>query len=163
MRRSMMVLVVVGLLGTMLLESASAGTPTVRRDSDDSSGGYDIRIVSTDTTPTHAVLWIGMWDRLHASPGVDLIIIPMDTHSTRRTDRRVTIIPEGHRCTVWDDKGSGRYIGRRPARRRGERSIGCKLPLGWFDIDKAVRFRVWAAEGHPDLAPNDLERIYVGL
>lgn len=38
---------------------------------------------------------------------------------------------------------SGRFIGRRPTRRPTERSISCALPLGWFDINKAVRFRVW--------------------
>lgn len=51
----------------MLLEPASARTPTVRKDPNDSAGGLDIRAVSTSTTPKRLVLWIGMWDRLHAS------------------------------------------------------------------------------------------------
>ena len=168
MRRSMTVLLVVGLLGTMLTEPASAGTSTVRRDPDDSSGGLDVRTVSTRTTPRRLVLWIGMWDRLEPLPGFDFIVIPMDTRSTRpadlSADRGVTIFPEGHRCRVQEYK-SGRHIGRRPARRRGERSIGCSLPLGWFDIHKTVRFRVWGVDdpGDPDRAPTDRARDYVGL
>jgi hypothetical protein len=163
----MMVLVVVGLLSAMLIESASARTPRVRRDPDDSTGGLDIRMVLTRTSPRRLVLWIGMWDRLHASEGFDFIVIPMDTRSTkpmdRSADRGVTIFPERHRCTV-DEYKTGRYIGHRPSRRRGERSIGCNLPLGWFDINKAVRFRVWGVNyGDADRAPTNRERDYVGL
>lgn len=166
MRRSMMVLVVV-VLGTMLVESASARPPRIRRDPDDSTGGLDVRMVLTRTTPERLVLWIGMWDRLHVSEGLDFIVIPMDTRSTKPTDRSadrgVTIFPERHRCTV-DEYKTGRYIGHRPSRRRGERSIGCTLPLGWFDINKAVRFRVWGVDyASADRAPTNRERHYVGL
>jgi hypothetical protein len=117
MRRFVTVLVVVGLLGTMLLESASARTPTVRRDPNDSDDPHDIRKVVTDRTPTHVVLRIGMWEPTRPWGG-GWIIVPMDTHGTRSTDRYVTF--QRRRCRV--QKSTGRYIGRRHVRRRGERS-----------------------------------------
>jgi hypothetical protein len=66
------------------------------------------------------------------------------------------------RCSVQKFKaGDYRYIGHRYVRLRGERSIGCKLPLGWFDIDKTVPFWVFLG-GLTDEAPN-WKRYYVGL
>jgi hypothetical protein len=158
-QRRFVTVMVVGLLGTMLLESASARTPTVRRDPNDSDDPHDIRKVVTDITSTHAVLRIGLWEP--ARPwGGGQIIVWMDTHGTRRLDRYVTF--QRRRCSVQEFKaGDYRYIGHRYVQLRGERSIGCKLPLGWFDIDKTVRFWVFLG-GLTDEAPN-WKRYYVGL
>ena len=158
MRRSMTVTLVVGLLGTMLVGSASARSARVRWDPAD-DGYHDIRKVVTDRTPHHMVVWIGFWDPTRPW-GRGWIIVPMDTHGARFTDRYVTF--QERRCRVQESTRTGGYIGHRYVLRRGERTIGCKLPLGWFDINKIVRF--WLV--HPSLeerAPNDPDRTYVGL
>ena len=155
MRRSMTVfVVVVGLTGTVLMESASA--QRVRWDPMD-SGHHDIRRVETDRTRHHVVLWIGLWEPTRPWGG-DWIIVPMDTHGARFTDYYVTF--REHRWLVHETTTSRGYVGHRYVQRRGERGIGCKLPLGWFDINKTVRFAVV----HPSLtdrAPD--EGYYVGL
>lgn len=59
----------------------------------------------------------------------------------------------------------GQLIGFRFMRQPTERSISCEHPLGWFDINKTVRFRVFGVDYHAetDRAPNALGLRYRGL
>ena len=142
-RRCLVVLVSVILLGGTLAESASAGTLTVRRDGQEQTFGRDIRTVVTGTIGNRVVLRIGTWDPYIRSG--DFEVVSMDTHGRRAADRTVFFTnggpDRGFQCKVTRSGGRG-VIGRRNARRPNERSIACNLPRSWFDIHKVVRFRV---------------------
>lgn len=97
------------------------------------------------------LLWIGMWNRLHAADG--RITVVLDTRGTRTPDRLVKIFPHGQ-CLVYDI-GNDALLGERVAHRRGKRGISCRAPVRWFDIGKTVRFRVKGEGGRVDRAPND--------
>lgn len=74
---------------------------------------------------------------------------------------RAALAMQGRLPELTVTRRSGHVVGRRDARRTTERSISCKLPLGWFDIRKTVRFHEFGVGDDLDRAPNAGH--YIGL
>ena len=158
MRRRTMALTALVLALVVLAGPASAASITVRPDPDDSSSSLDIRKVWSDAAPSGVLIRVGTWNAMRFREGI--FLVELDTQGSPAYDLQIEIMPG--LCLV--EKLDGEFIGRRDPTRPDPRDITCRMPTGWFGIEKTVRFVVLSVDGSGrtlDRAPND--RRFVGL
>lgn len=160
MRRSLAVVVAAGLAFTMIGGQAFARSLTVRSDSNDTPGPIDIRKVGSDVTRRGVILQIGVFQRFAVGDNARFVIL-LDTRGTRDHDQLVEITRSSGRYTCITYGSNDDMIGVRRGTRPDGRSVRCRLPTGWFDIAKTVRFVVLSDHRHDDRAPD--RGWYLGL
>lgn len=160
MRRTVTVLVSMGLTLAMLTGPVSAASITKRHDTNETSVRVmDIRTVVSDVTAYTVLLKIGTWGGFGHRDGRFLVYL--DTKGSLEFDRFVEFTGLGFDCLVYE-WGSERLIGIRDARRFTNRDVACRFPARWLDIQKTVRFAVHTRDtDRHDRAPN--RHFYVGL
>jgi hypothetical protein len=162
MRRAALALLS-GMVGiAMLTGPVVAASATVRTDPNDTRREPDIRKVWTDVSAGRLSVQIRTWDRLRHHDARFAVLF--DTHGTDGYDRVIEV--SGGECVVerMHDGSLGRLVGRRSAGFPGVRNMVCRMPSGWFAIQRTVRFVVFTgALGEPldDRAPDHGR--YIGL
>ena len=146
----------------MLIGPMFAASATVRTDPNDTRRQPDIRKLWTGVSDGKLSVQIRTWDHLRHHD--DRFAVLFDTHGTDGYDRVIEI--SGGECVVerMHEGQPGRLLGRRSARFPGVRDITCRVPSGWFAIQRTVRFVVFSGalgEPHFDRAPDHGR--YIGL
>jgi hypothetical protein len=134
----------------------------VRTDPNDADSRLDIHRVITNEGRHLVVLDIDTWDAFsRADLSRERFVFLLDTRGSDEFDRFVQIAKRrarspNPRCNVFHAGEDFGLIGHRRAFHPDPRSVVCKLPRGWFDATKMVRFSVRTREGlHTrDKAPN---------
>ena len=160
MRRLLTVVIAAGLAFTMVGGQALARPLTVRSDPNDTRGQIDIRRVGSDVTRRGVILQIGAFERFAVGDNARFVVL-LDTRGTREHDKLVEITLSSGRYTCYAYESNEDMIGVRRGTRPDGRSVKCRLPTGWFDIAKTVRFVVLSDHRHDDRAPD--RGWYLGL